>query len=131
MDAEAYVHIVMNAYHGDIVSVPGRLRVLQRAGDEGDGGGDGSRPLVTVRVELTAELPEPPSAEAWHLRFVGNAGSMDARSSDGTLGSFRWNGSGFTATVDAADALAALDVPPEVGAARVTHVLVIPEGRAG
>jgi len=133
MDAEAYLHIVMDAYHGDVVSLPGRLEVVRDApaasDDAAAGAGPSPHPLVTVRVEASEPMPDPPVAEGWHVRFVGRNRALDARTSDGTLKSFAWQGSGFTATLDAGTALSSLGLGPDAAARRVTHVLVVPELR--
>lgn len=127
MNAEAYLHIVMDAYRGDVVSLPGKLDVVDGRPHRSDG--EGCESLVTVRMEAGAQMPDLPHATSWHVRFVGPNRALDARTSDGTLKSLRWDGGGFTATLDASAVLASLDVGREVAASRVTHVLVVPEPR--
>lgn len=139
MNAEAYLHIVLDPYRGEIVSALGRLEVLsaERHGDDGkvgDGASDAPAAprLVTVRVAsepglLGPEALEPLAADAWHLRFVGRRRALDARTSDGSLKSLAWDDAGFTATVDPGDALTALGIRPEAAAAYVRHVLAMPE----
>lgn len=125
MDAEAYLHIVMDAYQGDVVSLPGRLEVVHPG--SGEEGGHGRGAPTTVRVEANERLPEPPRAEAWHVRFVGRTRALDARTSDGTLVRLEWGERGLTVTFQGTDALASLDVGPDATGERVTHVLVVPE----
>ena len=137
-------------YHGDVVSVPARVEVVRvdpglpwddldappgGAGASGTGAGgpapgNGSAaalPRLTVRVHATAELPPPPASHTWHVRFVGRARALDARSSDGSLLEFVWRDHGLVVTLQPPDWFEELGVEPAVLATRVTHVVVVPE----
>jgi len=127
MDAEAYLHIVMDAYRGDVVSLPSRLDLVEDGAPAGDGGAEDA--VVTVRLAPASALPELPAADAWHVRFVSPGGVLDARTSDGTLKRLRLADGALTVTLDAGEALASLDVERGVAAKRVTHVLLVPESR--
>lgn len=130
MDVEAYLHIVLDAYHGDVVSLIGRVDVQTGAPLDGaeSAPADG---LVTVRVAAGEAVPRPPDGDAWLVRLVGPGGALDARSSDGTLKSLRWDAGGLTATLDPGDAAGVLGIGSKSGRAHVMHVLVLPEPREG
>lgn len=179
MDAEAYLHIVMDAYHGDVVSLSARLEVgggsgggssaggsaggvagggAQRgggsghsgsghsgsgdsgSGDRGSGGGGSgggtaggadrkSAPIVTVTVRASQPLPARPESRTWHLRFVANGVTIDAREADGTLVDLVWEEHGFTARLRQPAGTVAPDVQEVLKGANVAHVVVVPEGR--
>ena len=126
----------MDAYHGDVVSVPARVDVLavtpSGAGPDGGSLGDDPQgtPLLTIRVAAVRPLPEPPESAAWHLRFVGRARALDARTSDGSLLELSWEDGGLVATLQPPDWFEELGVEPDVLATRVTHVVVVPESSA-
>ncbi|MEJ2359634.1 MAG: hypothetical protein P8Y13_16360 [Deinococcales bacterium] len=149
--ASATLHLVMDAYHGDVVSVPARVEVLSwrpsdaldEAGAEPDwepSAGAGAAlvgwnveglPLLTVRVAAGDALPTPPGAEGWHLRFVGRLRALDARTSDGSLLDLSWEDGGFTAILHPPDWLQELPDDPSIVATRVTHVVLVPESEVG
>jgi len=137
MDVDVYVHIVMDAYHGDVVTLPGKVTVPSSepgpaaAGKRAAGAQAAGEPVITVRLEAGAALPVQPEAEGWHLRFIGPRRAVDARSSDGTLAELRWEDHALTARVRIAEIAPDLDVDPAVAARRVTHVLVVPERDKG
>jgi hypothetical protein len=147
---ETTLHLVTDPYHGDVVSVPARVEVVRvdpglpwddlDAPPDGVGGsgtgmagpapGNGSGaalPRLTVRVHASAELPPPPASHTWHVRFVGRARALDARSSDGSLLEFVWRDHGLVVTLQPPDWFEELGVEPAVLATRVTHVVVVPE----
>ena len=132
------LHLVMDAYHGDVVSLPAQVEVvastLRGSGDHGAVGEadgalapEGELPLLTVRVAVQRELPEPPAAHSWHVRFVGKARALDARTSDGSLVDLRWDDEGLRVVLQLPEYIEEMDVRPEALAARVTHVVVVPE----
>jgi hypothetical protein len=124
----------MDAYHGDVVSVPAQVAVLAAShgiplgeGALSDGSPVGST-LLTIRVAASRPLPDPPSVTTWHVRFVGRARALDARTSDGSLLDLSWEDGALVATLHPPDWFDELGVEPEVLATRVTHVVVVPEG---
>jgi len=129
----AVLHLVTDAYHGDVVSMPARVDVL--AATPGVPGEDGRLPgeapqgttLLTIRVAAGGPLPDPPDTAAWHLRFVGRARALDARTSDGSLLELTWEEGALIATLHPPDWFDELGVEPDVLATRVTHVVVVPE----
>ena len=131
--SDAVLHLVMDAYHGDVVSVPARVEVLVATRGVPVGGaapGCEARPgatLLTVRVAAGRPLPDPPSATTWHVRFVGRARALDARTSDGSLLDLSWDDGALVATLQPPDWFDELGVEPDVLATRVTHVVVVPE----
>ncbi len=153
--AGATLHVVMDAYHGDVVSIPVHVEVLSAgslpAWDEaampaahtgiGRGAGTSSEhatdafqadgfPLLAVRVEAGRPLADRPDADAWHVRFVGRLRALDSRTSDGSLLGLTWDDSGFVATIQPPEWFAEFDATPAVLATRVTHVVVVPEPSA-
>lgn len=122
MGVEAYVHIVLDAYRGDVVSLPGRLELVGDgpavAGEHG--------PPVTVRVTCVAEPRHRPRAGAWRVRLVGPKRALYARTSDGTLESLRWDDGGFTVTLRG-DVAAVLGAGRRGSAGWAVHVLLAPE----
>ncbi len=135
--SEAVLHLVMDAYHGDVLSMPAQVAVLavSHGVPEGDGAldgvlADGPAPgttLLTIRVAAGRTLPNPPGAAAWHVRFVGRARALDARTSDGSLLDLSWEDGALVATLHPPDWFDELGVDPDVLATRVTHVVVVPE----
>lgn len=129
MDGKAFLHIVLDAYRGEIVSSAGRLEILNGEPKQADGDARGK--LVTVRVDSTPGWLEPVAADGWHVRFVGRRRALDARTSDGSLRSIAFDDAGFTVTIDPGDVLVSLGLEPERAASLVKHVLVMPEGSEG
>ena len=154
--AGATLHVVMDAYHGDVVSLPAHVEVLSAgslrtsdevampaseagiergAGTSADHATEASQAdgfeLLTVRVEAGRPLTARPQADAWHVRFVGRLRALDSRTSDGSLLGLAWDDSGFVATIQPPEWFAEFDDTPTVLATRVTHVVVVPENDHG
>lgn len=123
------LHVVMDAYRGEVVSVPITIEVVAGAAGEGPPGADALDPW-TIRVASQRELPELADGGRWHVRFVGRARALDVRSSDDSLVELRWRDDGFDAVMVPPEYVLEMDVPPEQLVRRVTHVVVVPEAAA-
>ncbi|MEJ2218828.1 MAG: hypothetical protein P8099_19765 [Gemmatimonadota bacterium] len=84
---------------------------------------------MTVKVRTSQPLPAPPESRAWHVRFVANGVTIDAREADGTLVDLVWEEYGFTARLRQPAGTVAPDVQEVLKEANVAHVVVVPEGR--
>lgn len=120
------LHVVMDAYRGEVISVPVRVEVVDGVAREAPAFPDGP-PSLTIRVVSQRPLPALSDSTAWHVRFVGRVRALDVRSSDGSLVAMHWQDGGFVAVLHPPEYVEAMDVPAEELARRVTHVVVVPE----